>query len=92
MTGTPDLCSELELHKEAKTPLELVGFPTECPIDKVCDNFDIYCEILSESKMYVQGHKCIDGTKKFDVSKFRKYLPMVRGKIEVNAEITHDTV
>lgn len=35
MTGNPDLCSEIENHKEAKAPLEMVGFPTECPIEKV---------------------------------------------------------
>lgn len=38
MTGNPDLCSEIENHKEAKAPLEMVGFPTECPIAKVCRN------------------------------------------------------
>lgn len=36
MSGTPDLCSEIEQHKEAKAPLEMVGFPTACPIKKVC--------------------------------------------------------
>lgn len=36
MTGNPDLCSEIQNHKEAKAPLEMVGFPTECPVDKVC--------------------------------------------------------
>ncbi|KAG4073883.1 hypothetical protein HA402_014088 [Bradysia odoriphaga] len=71
MTGTPDLCSEIEIHKEAKIPLEMVGFPTACPIEK--------------------GRKCVDGTKKFDVAKFKKYLTMARGKIAVDTEITHDT-
>lgn len=36
MTGNPDLCSELQNYKEAKAPLEMVGLPTECPIEKVC--------------------------------------------------------
>lgn len=35
MTGNPDLCSEIENHKEAKIPLEMAGFPTECPISQV---------------------------------------------------------
>lgn len=35
MTGNPDLCEEIENHQEAKAPLEMIGFPTECPIAQV---------------------------------------------------------
>lgn len=35
MTGNPDLCSEIDSHQDAKAHLEMVGFPTECPIPKV---------------------------------------------------------
>lgn len=38
MTGNPDLCSELDNHKDAKAHLEMLGFPTECPIPKVWEN------------------------------------------------------
>lgn len=41
MTGNPDMCSELEKHKEAKGPLEMMGFPTACPIPQVGDEFKL---------------------------------------------------
>lgn len=32
-TGSPDLCAELDhKSKEAKERLEMIGFPTECPV------------------------------------------------------------
>lgn len=47
MTGAPDLCSEIENHKDAKVPLEMFGLPTECPIPKVSE----FCLFYSRNFM-----------------------------------------
>lgn len=39
-----------------------------------------------------EGRKCMDGTKKVDISKFKNFLPMAAGHVTVHQEITHDTV
>lgn len=40
MTGEPDLCSELgKNNQEAIGKLELIGFPTHCPIPEVRNKF-----------------------------------------------------
>lgn len=37
MSGSPDLCEELDnKNQEAKAKLEMIGFPTDCPITEVC--------------------------------------------------------
>ncbi|XP_055295197.1 uncharacterized protein LOC129564970 [Sitodiplosis mosellana] len=38
-----------------------------------------------------EGRKCMDGSKKVDISKFKNMLPMAAGRITVRDEITHDT-
>lgn len=37
-----------------------------------------------------EGRKCMDGTKKVDISKYKHILPMVAGKITAHYDITHD--
>lgn len=38
------------------------------------------------------GELCVDKTKKISFKKHKSFLPMMKGKIQVNATITHDTV
>lgn len=38
------------------------------------------------------GEICVDKTKKISFKKHKNLLPMMKGKIQVNATITHDTV
>lgn len=38
------------------------------------------------------GELCVDKTKKISFKKHKNLLPMMKGKIQVNATITHDTV
>ncbi|XP_031623473.1 uncharacterized protein LOC116340880 [Contarinia nasturtii] len=38
-----------------------------------------------------EGRKCMDGTKKVDVSKYKNMLPMAVGKITSHYEVTHDS-
>lgn len=39
-----------------------------------------------------EGRKCMDGTKKADISKFKNMLPMIAGKITAHYDVVHDTV
>lgn len=39
-----------------------------------------------------EGRRCMDGTKKFDFSKFKHGLPMMQGRIVAHYDVTHDTV
>lgn len=39
-----------------------------------------------------EGRKCMDGTKRADISKFKNMLPMIAGKITAHYDVTHDTV
>lgn len=70
-------------------------------------NKDI-CEILVHKKLeyknqlemfalptecpVAEGHKCLDGNKKFDFSKFKHALPMMQGKLVARYDVTHDKV
>lgn len=38
------------------------------------------------------GRKCLTGDKKMDVKKYKSFLAMAMGKIQLNADIQHDTV
>lgn len=39
-----------------------------------------------------EGQKCMDGSKKVDITKFKNLLPMAAGKITAHYDVTHDTV
>lgn len=39
-----------------------------------------------------EGRKCMDGSKKVDISKYKGLLPMATGQITANYDVTHDTV
>lgn len=39
-----------------------------------------------------EGRKCLNGEKKIDVKKFKSFLAMAVGKIQLNVDIQHDTV
>lgn len=39
-----------------------------------------------------EGQKCMDGSKKIDISKYKNLLPMAMGKITCKYDVTHDTV
>lgn len=39
-----------------------------------------------------EGEKCLDGSKKVDISKYKSLLPMALGKITAKYDVTHDTV
>lgn len=72
-SGHPDICNELDhKSKHQKEKLQMLGFPTECPVPA--------------------GRKCMDDTKKIDVSKFKNFLPMAAGQLTIHHDVTHDTV
>lgn len=39
-----------------------------------------------------EGRKCFEGDKKMNVTKFKNYLNLINGKMEIDADIEHDTV
>lgn len=39
-----------------------------------------------------EGRKCLDGSKSVDVSKYKNFLNLAFGKVEINAHMEHDTV
>lgn len=39
-----------------------------------------------------EGQRCMDGSKKVDVSKYKSLLPMAAGLIVAKYDVTHDTV
>lgn len=39
-----------------------------------------------------EGRKCMTGDKKIDVKKYKSFLAMAMGKIQLHADIEHDTV
>lgn len=41
---------------------------------------------------FPEGRKCMDGQKKLSIAKFKKFLSMAAGKMEIEADILHDTV
>lgn len=42
--------------------------------------------------LIIKGRRCAEPDKKMDVTKYRKFLALARGKMEIKADITHDTV
>lgn len=39
-----------------------------------------------------EGKTCINGDQKLNISKYKAYLNLANGKLEVRTDITHDTV
>lgn len=39
-----------------------------------------------------EGRRCMTGDKKIDVNKYKSMLPMALGKLQIMADIEHDTV
>lgn len=39
-----------------------------------------------------EGRKCFEGDKKMNVTKYKNFLNLANGKMEIDADVEHDTV
>jgi hypothetical protein len=92
MVGTKDACQIMEsAGPQVKEIFTKYGIPYKCPVPEV-QVWQFICSCNAVVMLFFKGPICPDATKKADVSRFKQYLQMARGRNVIHAEVEHDTV